>query len=333
MTSDRLQRCNYWARGHYHLAKDKRHLFDPVENHALWGKSKPKAQILESERTKPTPPLKPNSYQSEEIWGFAEYLYGMEDYRRARTEYQKFIYLSPQAVRAEEANFKIGICLQREGKYRPAIDHFNQWETHYPQGKLIKEAKFQTGYSYFLLGDYEKGIYIFNQLRNEVKSKTWQSKLDYTIGWSWLKRRDWYKTSLTLQKAAEYTSDEGQAAHLREIAALAQKGEALPRRSPVLAGLFSSLLPGSGRAYCGRFGDAFYSFMLIAGTAYASRYYYLHHHSTQAFIFGSMSLFFYAGDIYGSIKGAEISNSQAQKGLLNQIEEKLKKEKGIINNE
>ncbi len=327
MTSDRLQRCNYWARGHYPLADDKRHLFDPVENHLLWGKPKPEAQTAKSEQTEPTPLGIPNSYQPEEIWRFAEYLYGMEDYRRARTEYQRFIYLSPQAVRAEEANFKIGICQQKEGRYRSAIDHFNQWEALYPQGKLIKQAKFHTGYSYFLLGNYERAIYIFTRLRSEVKPEAWKSKLDYMIGWAWLRKKDWQKASLTFKKMVNSPSDQSQLSNLKEIATLTQRGESLPRRNPALAGLFSSLLPGSGRAYCRRFGDAFYSFMLIAGTAYASRYYYLHQHSTQSLIYGSMSLFFYAGDIYGSIKGANIFNSETQNRLLNQIEEKLKEAK------
>jgi len=39
MTSDRLQRCNPWARlGHYPWAEDGWHAFDPVERHRLWGK-------------------------------------------------------------------------------------------------------------------------------------------------------------------------------------------------------------------------------------------------------------------------------------------------------
>ncbi len=324
MTPDRLQRCNYWARGHYPLANDKRHLYDPVENHLLWGKQKPEVPSKKSELTEPLPLGKPNSYQPAGIWGFAEYLYRMGDYRRAYTEYQRFIYLSPQAPRAEEANFKIGICLQKEGRYRSAIDHSKGWEKIYPQGKLIKQVKFHLGYSYFLLGDYKRAIHIFTQLRNEVKSKDWQSKLDYMIGWSWLRKKDWHKASLIFKKMANFPPDHSRANHFWEIANLTQKGESLPQRNSALAGLFSSLLPGSGRAYCRRFGDAFYSFMLIAGTAYASRYYYLHHHPSQSFIFGAMSLFFYSGDIYGSIKGAKIFNDQAQNCLQNQIEGKLK---------
>ncbi len=323
LTSDRLQRCNYWARGHYPLAKDGRHLLDPVENHLLWGKPKPGVSFKKSELPECPPSGKANSYRPEGIWGFAEYLYGMKDYRRARTEYRRFITLSPEDRRAEEADFKIGICLQKERRYRLAIDHFRQWERHYPKGSLIKEARFHTGYSLFLLGDYERAVHVFTQLRDGASSKAWQSKLDYMIGWAWLRKRDWPKASLTFDRLANSLSDQDQLGKLKEIAALTQRGRSLPRRSPALAGLFSALLPGAGRAYCGRFGDAFYSFMLIAGTAYASSYYRLHHHSSQSLIFGSMGFFFYLGDIYGSIKGAEIFNEQAEGQLQDRIEKKL----------
>jgi len=330
MTSDRLQRCNYWARGHYPWAEDGRHLYDPVENHLLWGKPKPEAQTAKSEQTEPTPLGIPNSYQPAGIWGFAEYLFRMGDYQRACTEYQRFINLSPQAPQAEEADYKIGICLDKKGEYSSAIDHFKRWRVLYPQGNLVKQAKFHLGYSYFLLGDYEKANNIFTQLRGEVKSKVWQSKAKYMIGWGWLRRKNWSKAYRAFKKMANSTTNQNEANHLKEIANLTKEGKSLPRRNPALAALFSALLPGSGRAYCRRLGDALYSFMLIGGTAYASRYYHLHRHPSQSLIFGSMSLFFYAGDIYGSIKGAEIFNRQAQEDLQNQIEEKLK-ELSIIN--
>lgn len=81
-------------------------------------------------------------------------------------------------------------------------------------------------------------------------------------------------------------------------------------KKPFLAGLLSSILPGSGKAYTGRWKDGIFSLILVGTTAWqASRF------ISRKGILNPGSIFFsgfavglYAGNIYGSVKSAKDYN-------------------------
>jgi putative membrane protein insertion efficiency factor len=59
MTSDRLQRCNPFTYGRYPLTKDKRHHYDPVEDHILFARrEKASPEIPKSKSQIPSKPQK-----------------------------------------------------------------------------------------------------------------------------------------------------------------------------------------------------------------------------------------------------------------------------------
>lgn len=92
-------------------------------------------------------------------------------------------------------------------------------------------------------------------------------------------------------------------------------------KSPLLAGVLSSVLPGSGRLYAGRGKDAIFSFIFTVGSFALSCYYYNTVGARlsgepvpwplQSVIFGSAGILFYFGDIYGSVESARIYNRKA----------------------
>jgi hypothetical protein len=82
-------------------------------------------------------------------------------------------------------------------------------------------------------------------------------------------------------------------------------------KSPLLAGLMSTILPGSGKAYLNRWGDALISLLFVSTNTFVS-YRAFHKKglkSPNGWIFGSLSLSFYLANIYGSAKSAKKYNS------------------------
>jgi len=77
-------------------------------------------------------------------------------------------------------------------------------------------------------------------------------------------------------------------------------GPQLTHRSPLLAALFSSALPGAGKVYAGRPADGFYSLLVTGSSTWAAASYGRDEHWGRAGLFGAMGLFFYLGNIYGS---------------------------------
>ncbi len=94
-------------------------------------------------------------------------------------------------------------------------------------------------------------------------------------------------------------------------------GKSLKQKSPFAAGMFSTIVPGLGRVYAKDHKDGIISFIFIASTAFQSytRFKINGNKSVGGWIYGGLSLGFYIGNIYGSVKSAKAYNKKS-KNLL-----------------
>jgi len=83
-----------------------------------------------------------------------------------------------------------------------------------------------------------------------------------------------------------------------------------PYKSPAWAGIFSSIIPGSGKMYVGEWGDGITGLLLTGLFAFLAYDNFKADHNTRAWIFTGIGAFFYAGNIYGSIAAAQIYNAK-----------------------
>lgn len=82
------------------------------------------------------------------------------------------------------------------------------------------------------------------------------------------------------------------------------------KKSPALAGLMSAIVPGSGKAYSGRWGDALVSLLFVGTNAFIS-YRGFHKKGIKSFngwFFGGVAFSFYSAGIWGSAKAAKNYN-------------------------
>ena len=85
-------------------------------------------------------------------------------------------------------------------------------------------------------------------------------------------------------------------------------------KKPALALAMSAVLPGSGKAYSGRWGDAAVSFLFVTTGAYASYRAFSKKgiSSFNGWLFGGIAFSFYASNLYGSFKAARNHNEQVR---------------------
>lgn len=82
-------------------------------------------------------------------------------------------------------------------------------------------------------------------------------------------------------------------------------------KSPVLALTMSIVIPGAGKAYSKRWGDALVSFLFVGSNAFSS-YRAFHKKgakSVNGWIFGTLALSFYSANLWGSARAATSYNS------------------------
>jgi TM2 domain-containing membrane protein YozV len=103
--------------------------------------------------------------------------------------------------------------------------------------------------------------------------------------------------------------------------------DALPSKSPLLAGALSAVVPGLGRVYIGRWQDGLISFLLVGLSAVLSAqgFYDEGSHSVRGWIVGSAGALLYVGNVYGSAVGAVVQRRDAEEALSQEVDREYRR--------
>jgi tetratricopeptide (TPR) repeat protein len=274
-------------------------------------------------------------YSPENILKFAEHLYQERDYLRAAGEYQRYLFYSRQNAssplwergargdfRPQDASstlYKIGLSYRQAGDTERAISFFRKIATEHPESQFRFAASYQIAYSYFLADQYENSIQYINQSLDEAGNSDERGKLQVLAGFNYLHQRRWRDAEYILKSVA--FKDENLNHISSGLRTSAREGISLPRKNPILAGLFSAVLPGMGKIYCKQYGDGLYSLILTGVTALLAWDGFRENgvRSVKGWLFGSVGVVFYAGNVYGSTVAARIYSRQLEADLLKHL--------------
>jgi len=242
---------------------------------------------------------------------FADYLYDQGDYLAAVGEYQRYLFYNLKDD--DQAWYRIGLSYRATGQIDKALNVFNRILKKQPDSQLASTIYYQVAYSYFLANEYEKAIKFLTQTNDP------QSRQLIGINLLMLKRWD---SALDLFNQLE---SESPPANVRESNAVYQKlaveGKHLPRKSPILAGCLSAVIPGTGKIYNGRVADAVNAMITIGLSGWLA-YDGFHQNgvdSVKGWTFGAAASVFYLGNVYGSVIASQIHNQQIELEFLDQL--------------
>ena len=236
---------------------------------------------------------------------FGDYLYSQKDYLRAFDEYK--VYLTKYAN--DTVIFKIGSSLIEMERLNEAEDYF---KTLFLQSKLKEEAELQYYFVKFKQNEplqfrefCETGVFYpekYSKSINRLKQITYffdRKFVPDTLELFYYFNQD----SLVSKKVHELYFDKYYPKY----------------KSPVTAGLLSSLVPGLGKIYTKNYSDGVTAFLVTGLLAYLSYDNFMAEHTTRAWIFTGLGGLFYAGNIYGAAASANIYNAQIKINLDGEI--------------
>ncbi len=263
----------------------------------------------------------PAGLAADQLLTFANQLLGEGEYFRAITEYRRFMFTYPDDPRKPMAHFRMGQAFYRGQSYDEALRTFGEVVQQYPDTPYGKQAWLWQGESLMQQTQYAAAEQVYTRFIKRFPTGRAASYAQYQHSWTLLYRRQWHDASVALQRIPSATPLYAAA---QQLATEAQAGDSLPKKSPVLAGILSGLLPGSGQLYNGRLGDAVLAFLLnglfIAGSIEAIE------HGEHA-IAGVLSFFeagWYTGNVYGAVNGAHKHNRHETEVLLHQLERRFR---------
>ena len=109
--------------------------------------------------------------------------------------------------------------------------------------------------------------------------------------------------------------------HITALKAISAKNGERRSKSPVLAGIMSGIVPGSGKIYAGKTGAGIASFVGNVGFGLITWENYNKRGLTnpKTLIFGSLFAVNYISNIYGSVLSVKVSENEYNKNVQNQI--------------
>jgi len=207
--------------------------------------------------------------------------------------------------------------LEMEGDYWRAIYEYKR--VYYStQDSLEKQmAASRIVYLSAIQGDYKQALLYVDRINQVDTLKNIKKGIILTLDGKFDLSKKYFEGNDTLLawwylKKGEVNGAKGYFPELR-----------YKRVSPLIAGLMSAVIPGSGKVYSGRLFDGFSSFIINATTFYTFYRAYKNQRKFETYFYGGLSVIFYLGDIYGSVLSAQEENEWKLKRLISDFESKV----------
>jgi putative membrane protein insertion efficiency factor len=333
LTADRLIRCNGSAHRFHSQGPDGR-LSDP----ATYGpalKTHPEVPswlMPPYDEPPPLPEIAPDTcYRAEpgkspanltEYAGFADALAEMGDCERATTEYQRVAYLGETPELRFWALMRIGNCLYSNKAWAAAASEFRAAAAFGRSSRERNHARFMAAGSAFNALDYEQCNRIVDMLdfsrgperatcvdADDTGARVTREHELFLSGLSFMAIEDWEGAAERFERALKECPDSPNRERAAILAGRARAGHDLPHRSPTAASVFSTILPGTGQMYAGRFTDGARHLIFNGLLIYTIYWLVQEENYTGAYLVGGITLPFYVGNIVGAGRSAEWFNS------------------------
>jgi tetratricopeptide (TPR) repeat protein len=259
-------------------------------------------------------------YSADNILEFADYLYQNKDYLRAAGEYQRYLFMNPSAENSDAIFYRMikAVFLGRDyPRCGPLLDNF---ENKYEPSQSIYDIALYRAIVSYRMGNYLQSLRIIQeQQRPESSPKQILMAMDYLYLGEIEKAR---------QRACDPKPDEeNRLAHndpgdynsaLPHLCDRISGYDALGRKNAFRAGLYSSVVPGLGKVYCGRTADGVYALVIIGLTAWQAYDGFADdgNKSVKGWVFGTLGAGFYLGNIYGSVIAARLYNDRIRNEFI-----------------
>jgi tetratricopeptide (TPR) repeat protein len=259
-------------------------------------------------------------YHPANVLKFANALYRQGDYLRAAGEYQRYLFHKPQ--NADQILYQIAVSYRLGGQVDRALQFFETIPREHPQSEFADIAHTEIGYSYLLMGQYDQSIRFLNETQHRIHDRNYRWRSQQLIGLNYLMQKRWDDASRLFNQFDRNIIPPDLQETVSTYKGYAEDGKNLPAKSPIFAGLFSAIVPGTGKIYAGRSNDALFTWLVLGLTGWQA-YDGFHRDgvsSTKGWIFGTIGGFFYLGNVYGSTVAVQIYNRQVEAEFLATIQ-------------
>lgn len=259
-------------------------------------------------------------FSPDNILEFANYLYGNGDYIRAAGEYQRYLFLMPESENSDSIYYQIIKSYSLGKDYQRCDQLLNNFSKRYPSSLRLTDIALYKSIVKFQQRYYKESLDMAQGYSgSNITLKNIIAVMDYLYLSDFNEAQDLscsyaepYLTSEMITPANEYSGT------LTQLCEKITQADSLVYKSRFHAGLYSSIIPGMGKVYCGRSADGFFSLLVVSLTVWQAYDGFNDKglKSSKGWIFGTLGTGFYLGNIYGSIIAAKLYNTKIRDNFL-----------------
>jgi TolA-binding protein len=201
------------------------------------------------------------------LFTFAQSLFEGGEYYRAVGEFQRFVFFQPQHPLASQAQLHIALAYFCGERWLQAFEVFRQVTRVALDPSIREEAALWAAEAMAKRGTHEEAVRLYRDVIATYPGRPTAERAAYLLGWSFLWLHQWEEAR---QAFAPFPETSPYYASAQRLAAALDPLPALPRRSPMVARVLSTVLPGAGQIYSGDTIDGLIGLAvhgaLIAGT-------------------------------------------------------------------
>jgi TM2 domain-containing membrane protein YozV len=256
----------------------------------------------------------PDYYSPASILLFADHLFQEQDYLRAAYEYDRYLFVQgADDPFTQEILYRTGKSFQCAGDYLRSLDLFGTLLESTLSTIERDRAIYEIGLTYFRMEQYSDSLSILQTHPGSSGAQEWV----LLTGANMMMLGRWQQAEEILNRYSTSLAET-----LREIA---RAGSSLRRKSPLLAGILSSFVPGLGKIYAGEYGDGIQSLAFIGlfGTLSFLSFRSDGIDSIRGWIYASAGTVLHVGNIYGSVVSARRFNRLQQETLLQDVRDTI----------
>lgn len=182
---------------------------------------------------------------------------------------------------------------------------------------FYSKSQFFAGYNQIYLGRYAEARKIFGEQTFDEGPK--QSLANFELSGIDMLEGNWSKAGEQLGRIDRDVAFLNQ--HVSALQQIGKEKQTHRKKSALLAGVMSGIIPGSGKIYAGKTGEGIASMIATAGFGLVAweNHRKLGIENLKTIFFGGVFLASYASTIYGSVLSVKITEHNYHDALHNQI--------------
>jgi tetratricopeptide (TPR) repeat protein len=246
---------------------------------------------------------------------FAQKLFQQKAYTSAISELQRFIHFFPDDRRIPAATKYIGKSFFQSGRYKEAINVFQNLIDRYQGDQDALLAYFDISECYLKLQQPQQAYITLKNFTSISKDPDMLDRAYYRMGWIAIDIGGWQDATNSLAKISpQFRKDKS----IDDLTKTLKADKPIALKHPKLSGALS-VIPGLGQLYCGRYKDALSAFFVNTALIWAAAESF----NNELYALGTtISIFeagFYTGNIYGATTSAHKYNQTQIKAYIRQL--------------